>query len=654
MDDENVSLNDIKVVDNGSGFNDVSYERFTQILDKTKGYNNRGTGRLQYIHRFAEVSIDSHFAERDTWLRRQFKCNKQKFIYTDIEGVKGIWGTENSVLSKYQTTVHMKGFKAINGDHNFLKKLSFDSFVSLIRSQFSLRAYLDKKKEINVPTFTLRFEYQVDTDSSEIRLKPEDFRAPKQEGSFEVNYHRACLDKKSKVEFQRDQETPPETIKWAVFEFNENEITSHGAYLCSKDIPVEEINNPILSKKTSFNGKKKITAFYGDYLDKPNHVNDAVDSFTIKKRNQVTERDISNDMFEASSCVYFEDIVDKATAELQNIYEDVTKAQELLKKSVLDIAKSLGMSLEIARKVKISLSDNDDSITEKLYAVEGIFLAEKSNKTRKMIDELSSLDPTASDYQQKLTETSTEISSLIDSQNKEELSKYVVRREIITSLLGMALKVQLKTQVAPLPKGKNRDREGVIHDLIFKRKQSKGPNDLWILNEEFVHFEGFSELKIKDFKMSNGKSLVDPTNNEEMNSYGFNSNKRPDIFLFAEEGKCVIVEFKEPETNLSHYLHQMPQYCKLLANYSGIKITNFYCYLIGEKISPEADLDEYEESVNGDWYRDSIPVKRAGGDRARIASIRMEIIKLSDIHKRAHRRNKNFALKLGLDELFPK
>jgi hypothetical protein len=30
----------------------------------------------------------------------------------------------------------------------------------------------------------------------------------------------------------------------------------------------------------------------------------------------------------------------------------------------------------------------------------------------------------------------------------------------------------------------------------------------------------------------------------------------------------------------------------------------------------------------------------------------MEIIKLSDIHKRAHRRNKNFAPKLGLDEIF--
>lgn len=646
LDSQNIILNDMKVVDNGDGFNEDSYARFKQILDKSKGYNNRGTGRLQYIHRFSEISVDSHYKENGKWKKRSFKCNKEKFIYANNES------TNASVLTKHQTTVHMKGFKALNRDHSYFQNLSFERFASIVRAQFSLRAYLDKKKGIDFPTFILRFEFQVVNEPCEIEITPKDFREPKQEGSFEVNYYTPCLDKYSEIKFEKDTTTSPEIIKWAVFEFDESEVVSHGAFLCSKDIPVEEIKNPILSKKISFEGKKKITAFYGDYLDRPSHVNDSVDSFTIKRRDQITPGDISNDMFEKSSFVYLDDIEEKAKTQLLHIYEDVAKEQERLKKSVLAIAKSLGISLEIARKVKISLSDNDDSITQKLYAEEGVFLASKSNQMRKVIDELSDLDPTSCDYQKQLSEKSTVISSLIDSQNKEELSKYVVRREIITSLLDKALKVQLSTQLTPLPKGRNRDREGVIHDLIFKRKNSVGPNDLWILNEEFVHFDGFSEMRIKDFKAPDGKELIDPVYAEEMEGYGFNSDKRPDIFLFAEEGKCVIVEFKEPNTNLSHYIHQMPQYCKLLANYSTIKITNFYCYLIGEKIHPEADLDEYEESVNGDWYRDSIPVKRSGGNRERIASIRMEIIKLSDIHKRAHRRNKNFAQKLGLDELF--
>jgi hypothetical protein len=40
---------------------------------------------------------------------------------------------------------------------------------------------------------------------------------------------------------------------------------------------------------------------------------------------------------------------------------------------------------------------------------------------------------------------------------------------------------------------------------------------------------------------------------------------------------------------------------------------------------------------------------RKVGTREKIASMRIEIIKLSDIGKRAHKRNFNFASKLGLD-----
>ena len=352
--------------------------------------------------------------------------------------------------------------------------------------------------------------------------------------------------------------------------------------------------------------------------------------------------------------MYLDDIQNEAKSKLADIYEDVANAQEALEKDVLKIAKSLGISVNFAKNVqsKINLTDNDDTITNKLYEEEALFLADKSNKARKIIDSLNQLDPTSDDYQLNLSKKSEKLSSLIDEQNKEELSKYVVRREMVTSLLGKILNIELHTQIKPKEGKKNIDREGIIHDLIFKRKQSVGPNDLWILNEEFVHFDGFSEKRIEDIMTSTGEKLIDPQYLNEIEEFGFNPNKRPDIFLFAGEGKCILVELKEPGTNLSHYLHQMPQYCKLLANYSRIDIKNFYCYLIGEKIAPEADLDEYEESVTGDWFRDSIPVKRAGGNRERIASIRMEIIKLSSIHERAHRRNKSFANKLGLDELF--
>lgn len=297
--------------------------------------------------------------------------------------------------------------------------------------------------------------------------------------------------------------------------------------------------------------------------------------------------------------------------------------------------------------------DDDDTLTSKLLIEEARFIADKSNTTRKCLDEIKNLDPTNDNYKQELELKSKEISALIDAQNKEELSKYVVRRELVANLLDKILKKELEVQNKPLPKGKNRDREGVIHDLIFKRKSDNNINDLWILDEEFMHFEGFSEMEFTKMHLANGLPFLSPEAIEEMKEMGFKPERRPDVFLFADEGKCVVIEFKEPDTDLADYLQQMPKYCQLIANYAQIKVEKFYCYLIGEKIFPKADLNEYEESVTGSWFRDSVPVRDAKSDtRNVIANMRIEVIKLSDIAKRAHRRNKSFADKLGLEVLF--
>lgn len=40
------------VKDNGIGFDDKNFTRFTRYKDTTKGINNRGSGRLQFVHFF--------------------------------------------------------------------------------------------------------------------------------------------------------------------------------------------------------------------------------------------------------------------------------------------------------------------------------------------------------------------------------------------------------------------------------------------------------------------------------------------------------------------------------------------------------------------------------------------------------------------------
>jgi hypothetical protein len=223
---------------------------------------------------------------------------------------------------------------------------------------------------------------------------------------------------------------------------------------------------------------------------------------------------------------------------------------------------------------------------------------------------------------------------------------------MVASVLKKILAKELEYQNQLTDKGKRKDKEGLIHDLILKRKSTDTSvlNDLWILNEEFLHFDGCSDLPLKQIKMLDGKNLLREITDEEIRDIGIKSGKRPDIFLFPDEGKCVLIEFKEPDEDLSDHLQQLPKYCMLIANYSLQKFDKFYCYLIGENINPRIDLNEYDETVTGDWVRSNIPI-RSVKTRESLAILQLEVIKLSSLYDRAHRRNKSFAEKLGLPTL---
>jgi hypothetical protein len=225
---------------------------------------------------------------------------------------------------------------------------------------------------------------------------------------------------------------------------------------------------------------------------------------------------------------------------------------------------------------------------------------------------------------------------------------------MVTDILKKILSEELEYQNALKVTGKNKDREGLIHDLIFKRKSkhTKGLNDLWILNEEFMHFDGCSELPLNQIETSDGELLFKDVPKELIQSLDLRLTKRPDIFLYANEEKCLLVELKEPNEDLSNHLNQLTKYCNLIANFGAKKISSFHCYLIGEKINPITDLDgDYKETVNGDWIRSNISIVTMDAKRNTIANAQIEVIKLSSIHDRAHRRNQSFAEKLGIPEL---
>ncbi|MFQ3249087.1 MAG: hypothetical protein ACI9O6_000891 [Glaciecola sp.] len=645
-DENSKTLEVIEIIDSGIGFNDESFARFERLLDKSKGFNNRGSGRLQYLHRFGEVTFKSVYQKNDGFYLRTFKSSKENFIYDYIEPTK----IDNA---KLETTITLQHLRNNKHDRSAFSKLKFNSFISWFKSQFALRAYLEKTKGKQFPTINIIFSFQI-AEPEDCKILPSDFPEPTETGSFEVKYQEPYEDR-GKIGWRNAEYFEPEKFNWCVFTFPENEIDIHGAFLCSKDIPVEEVKNPVLSKSNGYLGNKMVTAFYGDYLDNPDNVSHSVDSFTIPNKSAI--KDLSSGLFGSEATVYIDDIKDQANKQLKSIYKEVEQAQESAERKVMSLAKELGISKHIALSVKksVRLNDDEESIVKNLHIEEAKYVADKSNEARKVMDQLSTMDPTTSSYQKELEEKATELSLLIDAQNKEELSKYVVRRELVASLLDKILKKDLLVQTAPLLDGKKRrDKEGFIHDLIFKRKSESNLNDLWILDEEFVHFDGCSDAPLNEIKSISGELLLPKIPVEEIKKRQLKITKRPDVFLFAEEGKCVLIEFKSADVDLSDYLQQTEKYCTLIANYSVEKIEKFYCYLIGETINAIDVPADYERTVNNTWIREKIRIVDQTEMRSVIAYSQQEILKLSDIVSRAHRRNKSFAEKLGVDVLLEK
>lgn len=206
---------------------------------------------------------------------------------------------------------------------------------------------------------------------------------------------------------------------------------------------------------------------------------------------------------------------------------------------------------------------------------------------------------------------------------------------------------------------KRKDHEKLIHDLLFPQGSMDAlESNLWMLNEDFIHFRGFSNFKIKDLKADGIPIIRDDLDEQEKKTLTeYNKDllgNKPDILLFPEEHKCIIIELKSDTADPTKYLNQAVQYAGLLRAFAKDEfvIDNFYLYLIAEKFNferiritnPLFRISQYLDYV----FLPNSPVY--GGTRGE-GALYMEVLKYSTLLKRAKLRNSIFSDKLyDLDE----
>jgi len=665
--EEEPSLDFITIEDNGVGFTQANLARFKELASHTKEMNNRGTGKIQIFCRFNEISIDSTYYERNIWnsLSAVWKKNgeyDQEIVELDRQG-------------NAKTIVKLSEFSGDAKEHDYFLRYyqDIDELKRDVLKHFLLRLWLGNNSEqLNLTIITTVNGTQMNTYSFE----RENIPAPDKEEVVEVSTQKAQFivdpKDKSKVKIEWEAVDPKYELLIHRFKMPCEDMDENAVYLCSKNIMVESFHFPAIKRKNSvFDGHRYLSSVSGDVFDKPEHVSQTVDKFVFpSKRNE--EKRLKDNIGTQSffnpedEFIFWDDIKTKINDGLKSVYGDVKELKDKREQDVAELAKKYGISLEDADAAPIAFNDSEAEMTEKLFQAQAKRFAKDSMEIEKTYQDLKAmeskeLDPTNVQYIEQLGELTNKLLNMIPQQNKDELARYIIRRDMVVNLLKLALNNNLAVQkewAKEKEKGSKvrQDNEGIIHDIIFKRRMRGVPNDLWILNEEFVHFDGCSDIELDRLEVYGESLLID---NEDVNAMLTSLKiqretylkQRPDIFLFPEEGKCVLVEFKAPNVEVSTHLDQIQKYARLIANFSRKTLTfyQFYGFLIGETIDRLNIPDRYTRVPRGNyWFYPYEPIKAIDESESVLAGLYQEIIPLSEIANRAEIRNKSFAQKLGL------
>lgn len=651
-------LEKIEIIDNGIGFNTKEFSRFDEFFNRSKSRNNKGSGRLQYIKFFKNTHIESVYKD-DKFMFRSFdyadKYIDNKFIGNQLD-------PQEVKEKESYTKIIFSGFKDVKDKLFYEKKDIFDLKEKILIN------YIIKLSLMEKP-FNIRINYIDANDTFSQEITKADIPTDSKEVIIDIPRSRVVCSKEGNVELVQSEKVDKIHVK--NFKMPSSKLKKNEIAFYSKNIKVSELKIESLKKATVIEGNRNITGIFGDVFDDERYINETRNEFKIPTKEEflkrIKETGVVTSMLneEDNDVILFDDISNLVKKEICEFYPELFKRQIEINNEVSELAELFHFSDEVVKETNIDVDDNKEGILKKLYRTENDKTAKDDAKLKEIMDSVSALNPLDESYKKEIEEKSRQIISIIPDQNKRALSKYVARREIVSRLLELIIQkdTELQRDWEKNPeKYSRKEREALIHDLIFPRKEDTSAlNDLWILNEEFVHFQGASDNKLTEIEFAGKRLLRSGISEEEISKKYQLENQgesRPDILLFPQENKIIIIEFKNEDVELTDYLSQIPKYAKLIANCisSYFKVKQFYGFLIGEKINQYAMPGHFIRtfsSTDNMWFDPNHPIKDIESDEIK-ASLYYEVIKLSELAKRAELRNKSFAEKLGIRKDFSK
>ncbi|GIQ57954.1 hypothetical protein Flavo103_10900 [Flavobacterium collinsii] len=632
------------IEDDGIGFNDEQFRRFTTLKDDRKGFENKGSGRIQYIHCFGKCEFKSVFKENEKYYERSFTISKSP-AYIDKDSVIKHNYTKEVEAEKSSTILILSDL--LNEED--IKKTTIS--ISNLKIEILKRylKYFCSHRE-NLPKIILN-EYIDEKFSKSLEITKNEIPVPDKVEPFKVHYSTVVADNSEITTLDES-----ENFELLSFKLKKSDLDKNSIFLVSKEEIVDnkdfKLKFKSLSPDDSLENMRYLVLVSSDYLNSKDC--DTRGDLSILKRENFRKNDLFN---LGKKEILFEDIEDRVDEVIDRIYPEIgTKKIEKLNK-IDEIRKLFLFNDEVLQNLSISLNDTEDKIIQKLHVAESKISAKRDTEIFNQMNNLKNLNPADKSFEKNLTSTIEKLTKEIPIQNRTALTHYVARRKIILELFEKVIDRKLIIQ----NDGSRNNDEQLLHNIIFQQSANNPKSsDLWIINEDFIYFKGTSECLIKDIEI-NGEKIIKDTLTPEEESYitSLEENrllKRTDILLFPDERKCIIIELKNPDVNVSEHLNQINRYASILRNLTKEEFSfdTFYGYLIGEKIDAE-DIRDFDSDFKNAYHFDYVfrPKKDIVGKNGRTdGSLYTEVIKYSTLLKRAKKRNEIFIDKLKIDDAF--
>lgn len=642
MNQEQYSFLSIDIIDTGIGFNDDNFGRLRRLYDESKGQNNFGTGRVQYLHFFNNTDIYSVFEEEGLKYKRRIVLSKN--FYATQKSV--IWSSEKEVVDIDTPIGTMVSFYYPLSDED---KEKYNELTTTELRDRILIHYLSRFCLNRDNLQQIKLEYYInsicDKDSVQV-ITGKDIPQPDYTDSVQVNYSKISVDGNTIIKTPNTEEfiINSYSLPCSIQKRNEVKLTSK-----NETVEVSGIDFSIIKDSPKINNSYLLFLISSSYLTQQD--SDLRGQLAIYSKKDFLKK---RNLFSGEEQILTDDIEEKVTSSITTHYKSISKVKESFESQIDELAEMFSLDRRILNEVGYKAGDSDQSILKKVYEYNADISAKHDAGIKSVMDSLKELTPSSKDFKKKLNEKVKKVTELVPQINRTELVRYISKRKVILDLMQKTLDKQLDCQQKN-SKGKKINHESFLHNILFSQ-HSDDPLDsnLWMINDDFIHYKGISESELRNIKVENELFFREDLTKEELEELtAYNRDKlgnRPDILLFPKEHKCIIIELKSMDADISKFVSQVSQYAGLIRQYAKdrFEITTFYAYLIGESFT----LNEVKRAnpfFKKAYYFDYLfcpnyPVD--GGENRRDGEMYIEVIKYSTLLERAVFRNKIFTNKI--------